>query len=226
MALGLKVAVTGSLLEAFEQELTETKRAITAAVVDTGTELRDELRAQVRTAGLGSKLEKAWRLERYPKRGASLSPAALVFSKSTRIHAAFDRGGVIKVRNANWLVIPLPPALRQKFHLSQAHSKSTSQPRKYSEVDAAIRRYGKLRFVQVDPTTALLIADNATKTGRVSSAKGGRKRRKGGGPKGVAIFLLKKEAHLRKSLDIQRVFNRADSLLARNLAQRLGANAA
>lgn len=219
--LDLKVALEGNLERVFEEELRETRRALTTAVVETGTALRNQLRAQVRQGGLGRKLEKAWRMERYPRRGTSLSPAVLVFSKATRIHAAFDRGGTIRTKNAEWLVIPLAPAVRQKFDRSFAKSKSTSQPRKFSDVDAAIRRFGKLRFVKVDSRTALLIADNATKTGRVSKAT---RRRKGS--RGVPIFLLKKQVRLDKKLNIDRVFDRAPALLARKVARELGQNAA
>ena len=214
--LTFKAVVFGDLAKIMEDETSEVGRGLTRAVGKTGDTLKNELRAQTRRAGLGRKLEKAWRFQKFPRSGRSLAPVALVFSKATRIHAAFDRGGTIKVKNAEWLVIPLGPALRQKFHLSRARSKG-SQPRKHSEVDAAIRRFGKLRFVRVDSQTALLVADNATKTGRIRKST---RRRKGS--QGVPIFLLKRQVRLRKSLDIQRVFNSANRVLAREVARELG----
>ncbi len=211
--LSLKVAATGNLVELMDAEVKDVGRALTAAVAVTAKAAQRVLRAQIKQAGLGRKLEKSWQILKFPARGRTLSPAALVFSKARRIREAFESAGVVRAKRASWLVIPMLPAVRQKFHLSQARSRG-SRPRKWSEVVAAVGRFGKLRYVRLDAKTALLIADNATKTGRIR--KGDRRRR----DRGVVIFLLKKTARSPKLLNSPAVSRRVPGLLARNIAAK------
>jgi hypothetical protein len=214
--LGLKTALVGDLEKIMDAEVGTVGKALRSARDETALEVRNTLRGQVRNAGLGRKLEKAWRVLKFPPRGRkTLSPAALIFSRSNRIHAAFERGGTIRAREAEYLVIPLLPAVRQKWDRSLRRSRGPL-PRKWSEVRPAGERFGRLRFVEVDGETALLVADKATRTGRVSK----RKRRKKG-DRGVPVFLLKKKVRLRKVLDIKSVRAQAPTRFSRNIAKRL-----
>jgi hypothetical protein len=212
--LSLQVALTGDLVQIMDDEVKGVGRALTAAVAATAKEAQGLLRRQIRQAGLGRKLEKSWQIRKYPARGRSLSPAALVFSKARRIRDAFEKAGTVRAKKANWLVIPMLPAVRQKFHLSQARSLGP-RPRKWSEVVAAVERFGRMRSVLVDAKTTLLIADNATKTGRIR--KGKRRKR----DRGVVVFLLKKTVRSPKLLNSTAVRRRVPAILARNIANHL-----
>lgn len=116
--------------------------------------LQGELRRQVRAANLGEGLEKAWRLEKYPRRPSktNLDPAGIVFSKSTVLHRAFDEGKIIRAQRTQWLVIALPAALHLGLGYttsSRAGGSAKAVRRKLSEIDAAAK---KLRAVVVSAT--------------------------------------------------------------------------
>ena len=216
--LGITVALTGDLRKIMDRQTTEVAKALRLAVADTAEETKNDLRKQVRRAGLGRGLEKAWRVQLFPRRRSipTLGPAAIVFSKAPRLHAAFDRDNVIKTRTAKWLVIPSDVAVRAKLHLSRARS-AGSRLRKWSEVAKAGVKFGRLVFVQKSPDTAFLIARKATPTGRISKAK---RRRKS--DRGQVIFVLKKQVRSPKLLNIEAVARLANRRLARNVAKHLG----
>ncbi|HEY0104594.1 MAG TPA: DUF6441 family protein [Rhizomicrobium sp.] len=87
--------------------------AIDIATAATGTMdevnqgLKNELRDQVRAAGLGDRLANTWRGRRYPMSGASIEPAVFVWSAAPRIVDAFDRAPLIRpVNGRRYLAIP------------------------------------------------------------------------------------------------------------------------
>ena len=66
-------------------------KQLTAAMRDVVKGMKDDLREQVRRAGMGNKLAYTWQGDAYPKSGKSLSPSAYVFSKAPRIVGAHAR---------------------------------------------------------------------------------------------------------------------------------------
>ena len=68
--------------------------------------------AQITAAGLGQRLARTIRNQHYPKAGASLSAAAMVWSKAPVIVGAHDAGALIRSKNGFWLAIPTPAAGR------------------------------------------------------------------------------------------------------------------
>lgn len=81
--------------------------ATTAGMREATIGLRDELRDQIRNAGLGSRLANTWRGEAYPKSGRSLEPAGYVYSKAPTIIGFFASGGVITpIGGHPYLAIP------------------------------------------------------------------------------------------------------------------------
>ncbi|MCA8932079.1 MAG: hypothetical protein KDA49_06395, partial [Rhodospirillaceae bacterium] len=107
----LHAALKGDLRRIVDAEKRAAAQGATRAINYAGSGLQRELRTQVRRAGLGIGVEKAWQRQKYPGRGNSLGAANLVFSKADRVHQAFSADRTVRGRNGNWLVIPLPPAV-------------------------------------------------------------------------------------------------------------------
>jgi hypothetical protein len=188
----------------------------------TGEVLQAELRSQVRRANLGEGLEKAWRLDKFPKRRSktNLDPAAVVYSKSTILHRAFDESRTIRAARVQYLVIALPAAIHLGLGYSRKSRKGGTVPagalRKVSEIDVAAK---KLRAVVVSakhgkrgPRVA-----KAKPKGRNAPLEGRRivimKAKKGEGltavfyapdqPKGLPLFALRRQVVGKKLLDIE-----------------------
>lgn len=94
------------LRQALADEAYAIEESITLATADATMGLKEDLREQVVSAGLGTRLSKTWRAKAYPERGHSLAPAGFVWSKSPRIVIAFNNGGSIGPRRAKFLAIP------------------------------------------------------------------------------------------------------------------------
>jgi hypothetical protein len=187
----------------------------------TGEVLQSELRSQVRRANLGEGLEKAWRLDKFPKRRSktNLDPAAVVYSKSTILHRAFDESRNIRASRAQYLAIALPAAIHLGLGYSSKSRKGSSVPagqrRKVSEIDVAAK---KLRAVVVSATQGKRgpRITKAKPKGRNAPLQGRRivimKAKKGDGltavfyapdmKKGLPLFALRRQVAGRKLLDI------------------------
>ncbi len=208
--------ITGDLKALLNERLDEVADAARAAVRAAAEDLQAELRAQVRAAGLGTGLEKAWRLDVYPRRGRkSLRPAGLVWSKAERLHDAFDGGETVTARGGKWLAIPLAAAKAAGLDKSRARRTPGRQGKtgrggqmaKWSNVAAAEDRFGELRFVPINGNKpALLVADGKTR-GRDTS---------------IPLFLLVRSVQGRKLLDIGAAARKAQARLATNLSNMIG----
>ncbi len=219
----ITIDVAGNLAHQLKEAGDNLAAVMTNAIADAGEWLQQELRGQVRAAGLGAGLEKAWRFEAYPPgKRASTRAAVLVFSKAQRLHAAFETGATIRAMNAKWLVLPLPAAealgfwerpkgRRGKFEM---YNNRVGTNVRWSNVEAAIGRYGRLRFVPLDGgRKALLVADGLSR-GRQRTI---RKRLVGAGSLAAAnqvrdsvpLFLLLKQTRIAKRLDIAGAAERA-----------------
>ncbi len=195
------LAIKGSLrpqLKAYNEAL---KFATSRAVVRTAEKGKDILRRQVVAAGLGKGLEKAWRVNDYPRRKDSRNKAAVIFSKAVRLHSAFMAGGTISAGGGRWL--PIPTAAGKRFAKGGGPAGRNSRKRRWSAVERAEDRFGSLRFVRVDGDTALLIAEKP-KTRRAAGGKRRRRARSATARKrrGKVIFVLKKQVRLGKRLDL------------------------
>lgn len=80
---------------------------ITAGMAKVTAGLKQEYRDQVVGAGLGQRLANTWRGETYPTGGASLNPAAYLWTNAPAIVDAFNRGATIRpMGGRNFLWIP------------------------------------------------------------------------------------------------------------------------
>ena len=86
----------------------QTAAALREGVTLTAERVQADLRSQVRAAGLGRKLEKAWQDRVYPKEASNKTfrPAGLVYSKSVVLHDTFMYGATITARRGRYLAIP------------------------------------------------------------------------------------------------------------------------
>jgi len=77
---------------------------------EAGTGLKTAWRGQLTGAGLGRRLANSIRLATYPRAGASLNAAALVWSKAPVIVGAHDTGPLIRSKDGSgWPFLPRPP---------------------------------------------------------------------------------------------------------------------
>lgn len=100
----------GSVADAMKAEARAIAAGLRRAVEQTGRQVQDALRTQVRAAGFsdgGRAMANAWRLKTFPTAGVvTFHPAALVFSKMPEAVNAFDRGEPIVARNRKYLAFP------------------------------------------------------------------------------------------------------------------------
>ncbi len=182
----------GAIVDAAERHFSDSANH---AVERAGAAVRDDLRAQTRSAGLGPNLERAWTVKRYAN-GTGINFTALVYSKAARIIEAFSADTVITARNAKWLVIPLEAAIARGF--------GKSKNRKWGNVEAAIDALGRLAFVPLAGNRALLVH-----------------RERSGRP--TPFFLLLKRVSLKRRLDIAGEAGKAAGQLRDALLAGLGA---
>jgi hypothetical protein len=163
-------------------EIAAGERAVTAAMREAGTGLKLAWRGQITGAGLGARLANSIRAEVFPKAGASLNAAAVVWSKAPVIIGAHDAGPLIRARNGLWLAIPLPAA-------GKALGGRRITPAAWE------RKTGlRLRFVCRRSGPSLLVAPEGSRSPAATVA---------------AIFLLVPQVKLPKRLDLARDAERA-----------------
>lgn len=225
----LVATVSGNFEPLLDNQADEISTGLRAAIETASSGLLEELRGQVRAAGLGTGLEKAWRREVYPRgRKRTFHPAALVYSKSTVLHDAFDVGPTITAKRSRFLVIPTEAGRRLGLGTVPSSRKGGAVP------GGQLRRYADL-----EPFADRLDAEVVSASRHGGS---GRHRRSGArsGPRIVlvpakagglvAVLYLRRDARpvvvarlvptvkLKKLLDIAGAEARAESALTAALA--------
>jgi hypothetical protein len=184
----LKLDIQPDLVAMMAAEIAAGERAVTAAMRETGSGLKTAWRGQIVGAGLGPRLANSIRSEVFPKAGASLNAAALVWSKAPVIVGAHEAGPLIRSRNGLWLAIPTPAA-------GKALGGRRITPAAWE------RKTGlRLRFVYRRTGPSLLVADQVRINGRGIAAAS--RARTGRGQVTVPIFLLVPQVKLPKRLDL------------------------
>ena len=226
----VNATIAGSVEAILAAGADEISGALRHGIETASSGLLAELRAQVRSAGLGPKLEKAWQREVYPRsRKRTFHPAALVYSKSTVLHDAFDRGPTIVGQASRFLVIPTEAGRR--LGLGEVPS-----ARKGGRVPAG----GKRRYADLEPFADRIGAEitSASPHGRTRRTRGPAVRQAArrivlvpatGGrlvallharanTRPVPIATLVPMVKLRKRLDIDGAAQRAEIALTRTLS--------
>jgi len=176
-------------------EMRRGERAVKRAMMAASTDLKTAWRTQVMGAGLGRRLASSIRSEAYPKGADSLNAAGLVWTKAPKLIDAFNRGVTIRSANGFWLAIPTKAAgnLRGKGG------------RKITPALWEQRTGRRLRFVYRRGRNGLLVDDGQ----RVKASLGFKARLpRGTQRQTVIIFILVRQARLKKRLDLDRDVNR------------------
>ena len=198
----LAATIVGSIKADMQAEIRGIEKAVAAGVKEAGDGLKGSLRKQVVTAGLGSRLARAWRSRAYPNKGHDA--ASLVWTKAPQIIRTFDEGTVIRSKSGFWLAIPTPAAPKRGVGGKRIN------PSNFPE-----HRYGPLRFVYRRGRPSLLVVDGVrinARTGRVGRrAKGGAFTKTGRMKQGMAtsvMFIMVPQVRLKKRLDVKREIKR------------------
>jgi hypothetical protein len=196
MKLGLDI--TPDLAELMAEEIKAAEKAVTEGVGAAAERLKGGWRAQINGAGLGPRLARTIRSERYPKQGHSIGAAGLVWSKAPEIIGAHDSGALIRAKTGLWLTIPTPVA-RERIRRGPLTPAIWRQ-----------RTGITLRLVRRRAGPHLLVADNVrfTRSGRirenVTRRKDGTTYSRLEGRSSAPIFLLVPQVKLPKRLDLGR----------------------
>ncbi|UYP67602.1 DUF6441 family protein [Thalassobacter stenotrophicus] len=190
----LDLSIAGDIIASMQAEILAGEKAVTRAMRQAGSDLKQNWRGQITQAGLGRRLSNSIRSQTYPKSGESLKAAALVWSNAPQIIGAHDTGPLIRSKDGFWLAIPTPAAGKG------ARGKALTP-------GAWERRRGlRLRFVYRRRGPSLLVADgrlNSRGLGVASRSKTGR------GRSTMPIFLLVPQVKLAKRLNLARDAKRA-----------------
>lgn len=190
----LSAQIIGDLGRMMAEETKAAERAATTGVREAADGLKNELRAQVTSAGLGARLARTWRAETFPKGQNSIRAAGLVWSKAPGIIRIYEDGATIRSTRGFFLAIP-----------TEAAGRHGDGGRKITPGGWERRTGQRLRFVYRRHALSLLVGDNMrARTGkrggfaRASAAA----QRSGRGLVTVPIFILVPQVTFRKRLDV------------------------
>lgn len=190
----LGIDISPDLITVMAAEIKAGEKAVSAAMREAGSGLKNAWRGQIAQAGLGLRLANSIRSQAYPKSGESLKAAALVWSNAPVIIGTHDTGPLIRSKDGFWLAIPTAAA-------GKGLKGGRITPGEWER-----RRGLRLRFVYRRRGPSLLVADgrmNSRGLGVASRSKTGR------GKATVPIFLLVPQVKVRKRLDLDRDAERA-----------------
>lgn len=202
----MKLSASFTDLAALMQgEITAGEKAVTAAVRNAGTDLRDDWRNQITQAGLGPRVARTIRSATYPKGRDSLNAAVLVWSRAPVIVEAHNTGPVIRSADGFWLAVP-----------TEAAGKSRRGGR-ITPLEWEQRTGLRLRFIYRRTGPSLLIAEaRLSKVGRAVRSKS----KTGRNVASVPIFLLVPQVRLKKRLDLDRSAQAALAALPAAIVRR------
>jgi len=196
----LESAIRGDLEKFMKDQQKAAEVAVTAAVTEITNNIKQDLRTQVASAGLGQKLARTWQSKLYPKGQKSIEAAGWIFSKAPELIRAFNDGVVIKSKEGFFLAIPTPAAPKRGVGGKRI------SPSTFPE-----HVYGRLRFVYRPNNISLLVVDNL----RAGTGKRGGFRKasesaqkSGRGLTTVVMFFLVPQVMLRTRLNYQQVVDR------------------
>lgn len=184
----LEISIDGDISKLMASEFRAGERAVSTAMRIAGDGLKADWRSQVVAAGFGVKLSKAVRSEVFPKGQASMSAAALVYTKSPKIIAAHESGALITSKNGFWLAIPLPAAGKGRGG------------RRITPAEWEAKSNRRLKFIYRRGRTALLVDDGSQRQGHARAF--GQSKTRTFRNKVIPIFALVPQVKLPKRLNL------------------------
>lgn len=209
--------------KSFEADLA---KSTTGAMHDVSDWLKDAVDAEVKAAGLGSKLGKATRRDVYP-RGQDSADAALFFQAKPGTNAptlfdVFNNGATIRSNNGFWLAIPVPAVAKGRY-LQRSGRLGKVTPGAWERATGI-----KLRFVYRRGRASLLVADNVRITSSGGIVPMGGIGRSASGPNvrlqgraSAVIFYLVPQSQIRRRLNWSALGRQASALFPQYLTARL-----
>ncbi|MCK6417923.1 MAG: DUF6441 family protein [Alphaproteobacteria bacterium] len=190
--------IIGSLRRDMEKEFTTLTGAIKAGTKEAAEGLKNTLRGQITSAGMGTKLANAWRSKVYENKG--YDSAGLVYTRAPRIVEAFDKGVLIKPKAGGvWLAVPTVTA-----------PKRGTDGKRITPLNFPEAKLGKLEFVYRENGPSFLVVHNvrASYSRKTGQLRGFRKAsdtalRTGKGLTTAIMFLLIRQVKLEKRLDVE-----------------------
>ena len=115
------VAITGDLRKIMQEEVKNIGDAARKSITESTTGLKEDLRNEVRSAGMGNRLATTWRSKFYPN-AAPMDSAGLVYSKAPKIIDAHGRGVTIRAKGGKYLAIPTDAAPKKRHRWKACHA--------------------------------------------------------------------------------------------------------
>lgn len=189
--------IAKSIAKDMEKEFVAITGAIQAGTKEAAEGLKNDLRQQVTSAGMGTKLANAWRSKVYDNKG--YNPAGLVYTRAPKIIEAFDKGVLIKPKAGGvWLAIPTVTA-----------PKRGTDGKRLTPLNFPEAKFGKLEFVYRDKGPSFLVVHNvrASYSRKTGQLRGFRKAsetalRTGKGLSSAIMFILIRQVKLEKRFDV------------------------
>ena len=207
--IGVKAKWSGRFSDGVAGHRRTFEAAVAAGVAAAGEGMLTELRQEIGRA-LGHRASNMIGLRVFPEKMASMSAAAVVFSRGAqadRILSAHAAGGVVRPRRASALAIPT-----QKVPLKRGAGRGAARPMTPVEVEAHFNR--ELRFAIIRSKgrrLGVLIMDGLTEArsrrGARAKLRRATRRRKlqGREETSVIMFILVRQTRLRQLLDPDRI---------------------
>lgn len=194
----LSAAITGDLHKFVQGQVKAAETAVTEGVRKVTNEIRDDLRNQVVSAGLGVPMSRTWKATVYPKGRKSIKAAGLIYPDMPKVIRAFANGETIRIKRGTFLAVPAPAAPKKGVGGKRI------SPSNFPE-----HSLGKLRFVYRPRGVSLLVVENmrSSKAGKFRKAPDSALR-SGRGLTTVVMFYLVPQVRLRKRLDVKSVADR------------------
>lgn len=207
MGIRLEAALDGDLTKFLKREQDAITAASNRSLDSISLGLRNALRSETESAGLG-KLSKSWKRKLYLK-----DDAAQVYTDSPKPIGAFDKGGVFVSPSGFWLAIP-----------TDAAPKRGNNGKRISPSNFPEERLGKLHFVYRSNRLALLVVENLRarqgKRGGFGKASA-TSLRTGRGLTTVIMFILVPRINIRKRLNVSATMQSWGDRLASEFIQEV-----
>lgn len=210
MSLEFKAALEGNLNEFLKAEVAAGERAAMSAMRNVAGRAKLRLRDQINSAGMGPRLANTWRDEVYPRRGQSLNPAALIFTKAPLIIRAFNEGATITAVNKQYLAIPTD-AVPKNVTIAAPGDQFRRRRVTPQRLEQALGI--KLRFVPRPGKGGLLVLDNARLTKKGLARQASKTAIVKGRVATVVMFILVPQVKLSKRFDVEKVEAQAEAEL-------------
>jgi hypothetical protein len=192
----------GAFDKAFAAVAQRIENASTAAMRDTGDEIKAAGRQNIRAGGMSARWANAFRVNLYPRRGTARNPAVFAFHRIPYA-GVFERGATIQGQPLLW--IPLPNVVKK------VGGKRLTPAR-------FVQAFGPLFRVTGRGGKPLLMARVGGRQGsRITAAK-----LRKGGPNAVPIFVGQSTVRVRKRFGLYRIFDAAARRIAERYARHLG----